>query len=67
MLTRERHRVHLTECLEGLYRYKELGFDMPEIAAEELRLAARSIQKITGKVDVEQILEIIFRDFCIGK
>lgn len=37
------------------------------LAAEELRLALREIGRITGKIDVEQVLDVIFRDFCIGK
>ena len=38
-----------------------------ELAAEDLRLAAREIGKITGKVDIENILDVIFSSFCIGK
>ena len=38
-----------------------------EIIAEELRLAARALGRLVGRVDVEDILEVIFRDFCIGK
>jgi tRNA modification GTPase len=38
-----------------------------ELVAEDLRLAARALGKITGRVDVEEILDVIFRDFCIGK
>ena len=37
------------------------------LAAEELRYAAQSIGRITGRIDVEDILDVIFRDFCIGK
>jgi len=37
------------------------------LVAEELRLAARSLGRITGRVDVEEVLDVIFRDFCIGK
>jgi tRNA modification GTPase len=39
----------------------------PELAAEDVRLAARALGRITGRVDVEELLDIIFRDFCIGK
>ena len=39
----------------------------PELIAEDLRLAVRSIGRITGRVDVEDILDVVFRDFCIGK
>ena len=38
-----------------------------DIIAEELRLAARALGRLTGRVDVEDILDVIFRDFCIGK
>jgi tRNA modification GTPase len=38
-----------------------------DIVAEELRLAARALGRLTGRVDVEDILDVIFRDFCIGK
>ena len=38
-----------------------------ELEAEDLRLAARELGRITGRVDVEDLLDVIFRDFCIGK
>ena len=38
-----------------------------ELAAEDLRLAARALGRITGRVDVDEVLDVIFRDFCIGK
>ena len=38
-----------------------------ELVAEELRLAARALGRLTGRVDVEDVLDVIFRDFCIGK
>ena len=41
--------------------------DQPELMAEDVRLALRSIGRITGRVDVEDLLDVIFRDFCIGK
>jgi tRNA modification GTPase len=41
--------------------------DRDDLLAEELRLAARAIGRLTGRVDVEDILDVIFRDFCIGK
>ncbi|HEY6964477.1 MAG TPA: tRNA uridine-5-carboxymethylaminomethyl(34) synthesis GTPase MnmE, partial [Erythrobacter sp.] len=40
---------------------------MPELAAEDLRAATRALGRITGRVDVEDMLDIIFREFCIGK
>jgi tRNA modification GTPase len=39
----------------------------PEIMAEEIRLAMRELGRITGRVDVEDLLDVVFRDFCIGK
>ena len=65
LITRARHRAALEECLAALRRYDARA--LPELAAEDLRLAARSLGRITGRVDVEDLLDIIFRDFCIGK
>jgi tRNA modification GTPase len=65
VLTRARHRLALTACVDALHR--SLSASLPELAAEDLRLATRALGRITGRVDVEDILDIIFRDFCIGK
>jgi tRNA modification GTPase len=65
VLTRPRHRRALTEAVEALDR-AETG-RAPELFAEDLRLAVRSIGRITGAFDVEELLDSIFRDFCIGK
>lgn len=64
-LTRLRHRKALEECVESLRRARRA--DLPELAAEDLRLAAKSLGRLTGRVDVEEILDVVFRDFCIGK
>jgi tRNA modification GTPase len=64
-LTRARHRKALQECVEALERAR--AATLPELAAEDLRLAARALGRLTGRVDVEEILDAIFRDFCIGK
>ena len=64
-ITRQRHRSALQECLDSLGR--SLETDLPELCAEDLRLATRNLGRITGKVDVEELLDVIFRDFCIGK
>ena len=64
-LTRRRHREALGECQEALRRADSAA--SPELMAEDLRLAARALGRITGRVDVEDILDRIFRDFCIGK
>lgn len=66
LITRERHRRHLQQCLQHLNNF--LDRDLPmDLAAEELRLAMRELGKVTGRVDVEELLDVIFRDFCIGK
>ncbi|XP_019360052.1 PREDICTED: tRNA modification GTPase GTPBP3, mitochondrial, partial [Gavialis gangeticus] len=66
-LTQTRHRLHLTSCLDALGRYHwGRGGDLA-LAAEELRLARRHLGRITGQVGAEDILDIVFRDFCIGK
>ena len=63
--TRARHRQALEEALEFLNN--ALGQNEAELLAEEVRLAVRAIGRITGRVDVEDLLDVIFRDFCIGK
>ncbi len=64
-LTRQRHRFALQECVDGLERC--LQAPLPELSAEDLRIAIRAIGKVTGAVDVEDVLDVVFRDFCIGK
>ena len=64
-LTRARHRAALEECIDALRR--ALAAPLSELAAEDLRLAARALGRITGRIDVEEILDVVFRDFCIGK
>ncbi len=64
-LTRQRHRQALEECRNALKRSFEA--EMPELLAEDVRLAIRALGRITGRVDVEDLLDVIFRDFCIGK
>jgi tRNA modification GTPase len=65
VLTRARHRQALEEAAASLRR--SFSTDLPELSAEDLRLALRSLGRITGAVDVEDLLDVIFRDFCIGK
>ena len=68
LITRERHRIKLNECLKELDKFlkKDQSIDL-ELAAEDLRMATRHLGSIVGKVDVEEILGSIFKDFCIGK
>jgi tRNA U34 5-carboxymethylaminomethyl modifying GTPase MnmE/TrmE len=63
---RERQRLLLEEASEALKRAAAESA-REDIFAEELRLAARALGRLTGRVDVEDILDVIFRDFCIGK
>ena len=68
-LTRLRHRRALEDCAASLERAlaaAEARGDV-DLMAEDVRLAARALGRITGRVDVEDILDIVFRDFCIGK
>jgi tRNA modification GTPase len=67
LVTRQRHRTALQETLAALERALGQEADREEILAEDLRLAARSLGRLTGRVDVEDVLDVIFRDFCIGK
>ncbi len=65
LITRRRYREALQECIENLQRF---SFDKEiELTAEDIRLAAREIGKITGRIEVDEILDKIFGSFCIGK
>ena len=68
LITRERHRQNLINCMHHLEKFqkKKLVNDFDR-AAEDLRLATRHLGMIVGKVDVEELLGSIFNDFCIGK
>ncbi len=68
LITRERHRQNLEQCVLHLENFKnKSGLEDYDKAAEDLRLATRYLGKIVGKVDVEEILGSIFSEFCIGK
>ena len=68
LVTRERHRRALEDALAALRRAQDANVAAKEdLLAEELRLAATALGRLTGRVDVEDILDVIFRDFCIGK
>ncbi|KZL24197.1 tRNA uridine-5-carboxymethylaminomethyl(34) synthesis GTPase MnmE [Pseudovibrio sp. WM33] len=67
LITRERHRSHLTQCVEDLnHGIQAEGFPI-ELRGEDLRRAADQLGRITGRIDVEDLLDVIFRDFCVGK
>jgi tRNA modification GTPase len=65
VLSRLRHRLAIEACVDHLSRFA--GVTQPDLAAEDVRLAVRELGRITGRVDVEDLLDVIFRDFCIGK
>ena len=68
LVTRERHRHALTAAEKALERALSPSLASREdLIAEELRTAATALGRLTGRVDVEDILDVIFRDFCIGK
>jgi tRNA modification GTPase len=66
LLTRTRHRVELEAAQAALERFGVPQLS-PELKAEELRLAARHLGRLTGRIDVEEVLGAIFAEFCIGK
>ena len=65
LLTRARHRAAVEEARAALDRARVAG--PLELKAEDLRLAARAIGRIAGRVDVEDVLDLVFKEFCIGK
>lgn len=65
VITRARHRASLEEVRHALRNSRSAP--LPELAAEDIRLAVRSLGRITGSVDIEDLLDVVFRDFCIGK
>ena len=68
LVTRERQRAHLRETVLALHGARQAAQDgREEIMAEQLRLATRALGRLLGRVDVEDVLDVIFRDFCIGK
>jgi tRNA modification GTPase len=82
VVTRARHREQLERCVAHLNAYLAITATSDnhidsetetvmrsgiEIAAEELRCAMRALGRLTGSVNVEDLLDVVFRDFCIGK
>lgn len=64
-LSRPRHRHLVTGCRDHLTA--ALAAKLPELAAEDLRMGLRCLGRLTGHIGVEDMLDVIFRDFCIGK
>ena len=67
VLTRARHRHALEGAVQSLEHALTAPDDHPELLAENLRLALRALGRITGRVDIEELLDVVFKDFCIGK
>ncbi len=68
LVTRERHRVALQQAAQALEDALRLGpGGGEELVAEQIRLATRALERLTGRIGVEDVLDVIFRDFCIGK
>jgi tRNA modification GTPase len=68
LVTRQRQRAHLRETVLAMREAQQAAADgREEIMAEHLRLAGRALGKLLGRVDVEDVLDVIFQDFCIGK
>lgn len=63
--TRQRHREALGDTIAALDRAAKGA--LPELVAEDIRLAARSLGRITGRIDIDEVLDTVFRDFCVGK
>jgi tRNA modification GTPase len=66
LMTRARHRVELEGARDALRRFGDSSLS-PELKAEEIRIAARHLGRLTGRIDVEEVLGVIFAEFCIGK
>ncbi|PPQ83643.1 hypothetical protein CVT25_006249 [Psilocybe cyanescens] len=67
LITRSRHRVHLESACKFLEAFLALPPEDVVLAAEELRYAAQAVGRVTGDIGVEDVLDALFRDFCIGK
>ena len=69
IITQSRHRTAINVCISSLCEAKRGLSDGRglELVAEDLRSAAHALGRITGRVDVEDLLDIIFKEFCIGK
>jgi tRNA modification GTPase len=67
LITRDRQRQLLQQTATSLQRSILMFGEGEELAAEDLRVAAYALGRLLGRVDVEDILDVIFREFCIGK
>src|SRR4029079_9696497 len=67
LISRARQRQLLRDTAASLHRSIEVAGEGEELVAEEIRIAANSLGRLLGRVDVEEILDVIFREFCVGK
>ncbi|MEO0328085.1 MAG: tRNA uridine-5-carboxymethylaminomethyl(34) synthesis GTPase MnmE [Pseudomonadota bacterium] len=67
LMTRERHRFAISECHENIKQLLDGSVMASELKAELLRSAAANLGKVIGRVDVEDLLDVIFSEFCVGK
>ena len=65
-VTRARHRAHLETARDHLRRARA-NLEQPELAAEDVRLAARALARVAGRIGAEDVLDLVFASFCIGK
>jgi tRNA modification GTPase len=65
VLSRARHRTAVESARTHLS--DALGTSAPELSAEHLRLALREVGRLTGRVDLDELHDVVFRDFCLGK
>lgn len=66
LITRARHRKHLEETSQAISKTLET-IEVLEISSEHLKQGIDAIGRITGRVDIEDVLDVLFQDFCIGK
>jgi tRNA modification GTPase len=65
VVTRERHRAAVREAIAAIAH--AVGRAEAELAAEDLRQATNALGRVTGRIDVESVLDVVFNEFCIGK
>ncbi|TCR68943.1 tRNA uridine-5-carboxymethylaminomethyl(34) synthesis GTPase MnmE [Bosea sp. BK604] len=67
LLTRERQRIAVADAVAALKRVVSARHDQAELLAEDIRIAVRALERLVGRVDVEDVLDKLFSGFCIGK
>jgi len=67
LITRARHRVHLETACRFLEAFLDTSAADVVLGAEELRYAAQAVGRVSGLIDVENVLDVVFKEFCIGK